>query len=158
MRPMRCCCGGLGNLNVRTPKKDNQVVGIVCGLAAYLVNWLTLEILNYRYVPYYSTASSNTAFQRIVRRVDNYSAWTCVNKGKFDGLESSQNLEYSSAKVTIVSKPIGTFSLYDSSLPVIFSIRSVPICFLTLLLFSHIIPTKVLDEYSYLQKVIPRFP
>jgi len=30
--------------------------------------------------------------------------------------------------------------------------------FLMLLLFSHIIPTKVLDKYSILQTVIARFP
>ena len=33
-----------------------------------------------------------------------------------------------------------------------------PICILILLLFSHIIPTKVLGRYSILQKVITCFP
>ena len=60
-----------------------------CGLAAYLVNWLTLEILNRGYVPYYGTASSNIASQRVAHRVGYYPAWVCVYKGKFDGLELS---------------------------------------------------------------------
>jgi len=57
------------------------------GLAAYLVNWLTLEILNRGYVPYYGTASSNIASQRVAHRVGYYPAWMCVYRGKFDGLE-----------------------------------------------------------------------
>jgi len=57
------------------------------GLAAYLVNWLTLEILNRGYIPYYGTASSNIASQRVAHRAGYYPAWMCVYQGKFDGLE-----------------------------------------------------------------------
>ena len=57
------------------------------GLAAYLVNWLTLEILNRGYVPYYGTASSNIASQRVAHRVGYYPAWICVYKGNFEGFE-----------------------------------------------------------------------
>ena len=59
------------------------------GLAAYLVNRLTLEILNRGYVPYYGTASSNIASQRVAHRAGYYPAWVCAYKGKFDGLELS---------------------------------------------------------------------
>ena len=96
---------------VTLAKKGNQVVGMAgasndcammwqigmdvlpeyrsCGLAAYLVNWLTLEILNRGYVPYYGTASSNIASQRVAHRAGYYPAWVCAYKGKFDGLELS---------------------------------------------------------------------
>ena len=57
------------------------------GLAAYLVNWLTLEILNRGYVPYYGTASSNIASQRVAHRAGYSPAWLCAYKGKFDGLD-----------------------------------------------------------------------
>lgn len=59
------------------------------GLAAYLVNRLTLEILNRGYVPYYGTASSNIASQRVAHRAGYCPAWVCAYKGKFDGLELS---------------------------------------------------------------------
>jgi len=59
------------------------------GLAAYLVSWLTFEILKRGYVPYYGTASSNIASQRVAHRVGYYPAWVCAYKGKFDGLECS---------------------------------------------------------------------
>lgn len=59
------------------------------GLAAYLVNWLMLEILNRGYVPYYGTASSNIASQRVAHRAGYYPAWVCAYKGIFDGLELS---------------------------------------------------------------------
>lgn len=92
-------------------KKDGRIVGIAgasndCammwqvgmdvlpeyrnhGLAAYLVNRLTLEILERGYVPYYGTASSNIASQRVAHRVGYFPAWVCAYKGKFDGLECS---------------------------------------------------------------------
>ena len=57
------------------------------GLAAYLVNWLTLEILNLGFVPYYGTASSNIASQRVAHRAGFYPAWICVYKGRFEGFE-----------------------------------------------------------------------
>ena len=57
------------------------------GLAAYLVNWITLEILNRGYIPYYGTASSNIASQRVAHRAGYFPSWVCAYKGKFDGLE-----------------------------------------------------------------------
>jgi GNAT superfamily N-acetyltransferase len=57
------------------------------GLAAYLINRLTLEILKRGYVPYYGTASSNIASQRVAHRAGYYPAWVCAYQGKFDGLE-----------------------------------------------------------------------
>jgi len=57
------------------------------GLAAYLVNWLTLEILSRGYVPYYGTASSNIASQRVAHRAGYFPAWVCAYRGKFDRLE-----------------------------------------------------------------------
>jgi GNAT superfamily N-acetyltransferase len=59
------------------------------GLAAYLVNRLTLEILERGYVPYFGTASSNIASQRVAHRAGYFPAWVCAYKGKFDGLECS---------------------------------------------------------------------
>jgi GNAT superfamily N-acetyltransferase len=55
------------------------------GLAAHLVNRLTLEILNRRFVPYYGTASSNIASQRVAHRAGYDPAWVCAYKGLFDG-------------------------------------------------------------------------
>jgi GNAT superfamily N-acetyltransferase len=59
------------------------------GLATYLVNRLTLEILERGYVPYFGTASSNIASQRVAHRAGYFPAWVCAYKGKFDGLECS---------------------------------------------------------------------
>lgn len=59
------------------------------GLAAYLVNQLTLEVLERGYLPYYGTASSNIASQRVAHRAGYYPAWVCSYKGKFAGLELS---------------------------------------------------------------------
>ena len=94
---------------VTLAKKDGQIVGMAgasndCvsmwqvgmdvlpayrnnGLAAYIVNRLTLEILNRGYVPYYGTASSNIASQRVAHRAGYYPAWMCAYKGIFDGYE-----------------------------------------------------------------------
>lgn len=59
------------------------------GLAAYLVNWLTLEVLNRGYVPYYGTASTNIASQRVAHRAGYCPAWVCAYRGVFDGLKLS---------------------------------------------------------------------
>jgi GNAT superfamily N-acetyltransferase len=96
---------------VMLAKKDSQIVGMAgasddcammwqigmdvlpeyrnCGLAAYLVNSLTLEILNRGYVPYYGTSSVNIASQRVAHRAGYYPAWVCAYKGRFDGLDLS---------------------------------------------------------------------
>lgn len=58
------------------------------GLAAYLVNWLTLEVLKRGMVPYYGTASSNLASQRVAHRVGYQPAWICAYRGRFDGYET----------------------------------------------------------------------
>ena len=55
------------------------------GLAAYLVNWLTLEILNRGIVPFYGTSPSNIASQRVAYRAGYFPAWICSYKGKFEG-------------------------------------------------------------------------
>lgn len=57
------------------------------GLAAALVNWLTCEILERGYIPYYGTSSSNIASQRVAHRAGYYPAWVCAHKGIFNGLE-----------------------------------------------------------------------
>mgnify|MGYP000981582512 CR=1 FL=1 len=57
------------------------------GLAAYLVNRLTLEILKWGYVPYYGTSSANIASQCTAHRAGYAPAWVCVYKGRFEGLE-----------------------------------------------------------------------
>ena len=55
------------------------------GLAAYLVNRLTLEILRHGRVPYYGTSSANIASQRTAHRAGYYPAWVCSYKGRFEG-------------------------------------------------------------------------
>lgn len=57
------------------------------GLAAYLVNRLTLEILRRGYVPYYGTASSNIVSQRVAHRAGYRPAWVCAYRGRFEGVD-----------------------------------------------------------------------
>ena len=59
------------------------------GLAAYIVNRLTLEILERGFVPYYGTSSANIASQRVAHRAGYYPAWCCAYKGKFSGFDLS---------------------------------------------------------------------
>ena len=59
------------------------------GIGAYLVNWLTLEILDRKYVPYYGTSESNIPSQRVAHRAGYYPAWICAYKGNFVGMELS---------------------------------------------------------------------
>lgn len=54
------------------------------GLGAYLVNALTLEILKRGYIPYYGTASSNLASQRVAHRAGYAPAWVCAYRGRFE--------------------------------------------------------------------------
>ena len=57
------------------------------GLAAYLVNRLTLEILHRDRVPYYGTSSANIASQRTAHRAGYYPTWVCSYKGRFEGYD-----------------------------------------------------------------------
>ena len=57
------------------------------GIAAHLVNRLTLEILKRGYIPYYGTSASNIASQRTAHRAGYFPAWVCAYKGLFEGLE-----------------------------------------------------------------------
>jgi len=92
-------------------KKDDRIVGIAgasndCaemrqvgmdvlpeyrnhGLAAYLVNRLTLEILERGYIPYYATSIANIASQRVAHLAGYYPAWVYVYKGNFEGFDLS---------------------------------------------------------------------
>jgi GNAT superfamily N-acetyltransferase len=87
-------------------KKDEHIIGIAgasddcpmmwqigidvlpdfrnCGLASYLVNHLTLEILNRGKIPYYAAATNNIGSQRVAYRAGFKPAWTCVYRGRFD--------------------------------------------------------------------------
>lgn len=57
------------------------------GLGAYLVHWLTLEIIKRGYIPYYGTAPSNIASQRVAYRAGYCPAWVCAYQGKLEGYE-----------------------------------------------------------------------
>lgn len=55
------------------------------GLAAYLVNALTIEILKQDIVPCYGTSSSNIASQKVAHRAGFMPAWMCDHKVRFEG-------------------------------------------------------------------------
>ena len=57
------------------------------GLAAYIINRLTLEVLKLGLVPYYGTASSNIASQRVAHRAGYLPAWVCAYHGRFEGID-----------------------------------------------------------------------
>ncbi|HML48094.1 MAG TPA: GNAT family N-acetyltransferase [Clostridia bacterium] len=57
------------------------------GLASYLVWELTREVLERGKIPYYGTASSNIASQRVAHRAGYLPAWVCAYRGRFDDLE-----------------------------------------------------------------------
>ena len=59
------------------------------GLAAYLVNNLTIEILRRGIIPYYGTASSNVASQRVAHRAGFLPIWICAYRGRFEGMDVS---------------------------------------------------------------------
>jgi MFS family permease len=54
------------------------------GLAAYLVNALTVEILNRDIVPCYGTTSSNIASQKEAHRAGFTPAWMCDHRVRFE--------------------------------------------------------------------------
>lgn len=54
------------------------------GIAAALTNHLALEVLNRNKIPYYGTASSNLASQRVAHRAGYKPVWVCAYRGKFD--------------------------------------------------------------------------
>jgi GNAT superfamily N-acetyltransferase len=58
------------------------------GLGAYLVNRLTLEIIDRGYIPFYCTSPTNIASQRVAHRAGYFPSWMCSYKGKFDEFET----------------------------------------------------------------------
>ena len=55
------------------------------GIATVLTNMLILEVLKRGKIPYYATAPSNIASQRVAISAGLKPAWTCVYRGWFDG-------------------------------------------------------------------------
>jgi len=55
------------------------------GLAAYLVNALTIEMLKQDIVPIYGTSSSNIASQKVAHRAGFMPAWMCDHRVRFEG-------------------------------------------------------------------------
>lgn len=58
------------------------------GLAAFLVNALTIEILRRGIVPYYGTSSANIPSQRVAHRAGYLPAWVCAYKGRFEDIKT----------------------------------------------------------------------
>jgi predicted GNAT family acetyltransferase len=56
------------------------------GLAAVLVNMLTLEILSRGYIPYYFTDISTVISQHVAVRAGYFPAWAHCYKTRLDGL------------------------------------------------------------------------
>ncbi|MGE7828836.1 GNAT family N-acetyltransferase [Paenibacillus sp. NPDC093718] len=57
------------------------------GLASYLVNRLTFEILERGEIPSYDVIASNIASQRVAHRLDYFPAWVSDWRCNFEGLE-----------------------------------------------------------------------
>ncbi|MDR1204783.1 MAG: GNAT family N-acetyltransferase [Peptococcaceae bacterium] len=55
-------------------------------IAAALTGRLATEILNRGKIPYYGTASSNVASQRVAYRAGFKPAWVCAFRGRFNGV------------------------------------------------------------------------
>ena len=55
------------------------------GIAAVLTNMLAIKVLEYGKTPYYATASSNIASQRVAINAGFKPAWTCIYRGLFNG-------------------------------------------------------------------------
>jgi len=55
------------------------------GIASVLTNMLAIEVLDQEKIPYYATAPSNIASQRVAISAGFKPAWTCVYRGWFDG-------------------------------------------------------------------------
>lgn len=58
------------------------------GLAAVLVNMLTLEILNRGYIPYYSTDCSNVISQHVAVRAGYIPAWSHCFRTRIDSFHT----------------------------------------------------------------------
>lgn len=57
------------------------------GLASYLVNWLTFEILERGGIPSYDVIASNISSQRVTQRLGYFHAWVSDWRCNFEGLE-----------------------------------------------------------------------
>ncbi|WP_276311538.1 GNAT family N-acetyltransferase [Paenibacillus montanisoli] len=57
------------------------------GLASYLVNRLTMEILERGEIPSYDVIASNIASQRVAHRLGYFPAWVSDWRCNFEGLE-----------------------------------------------------------------------
>lgn len=57
------------------------------GLAAALVNMLTLEVLNRGYIPYYGTSGSNVVSQHVAVRAGYVPVWAHCYRTRLDGIK-----------------------------------------------------------------------